>query len=323
MFPSSTQLKFWTFSGQSEITRLRKEANTKYRRNKASLCEPDAFLTENEEQVLTRHYEYVLKEFCGCFQPPMPSYVVGTAVSFFKRFYLHNSVMNYHPKHLVYTSVYLAAKVEEFNVSITQFVANMQGDKEEAADIILQQELLLMEHLHYHLTVHNPFRPLEGLLIDIKSRCDNIDNAEMLRKGAEEFVDRSLSTDVSLLFSPSQIALAGILSSASKININLDSYVTSTLLVTDEKDKLAKTIDHIKKIKFMVKNVPMMNRDEVKMILTKLDACVAPENNPESAEYERRLEDWEAEEKEEDYAHSKESTRGVGEDGDMADLLRV
>ena len=67
-----------------------------------------------------------------------------------------------------YTCVYLAAKVEEFNVSITQFVANMQGDREEAADIILQQELLLMEHLHYHLTVHNPFRPLEGLMIDIK-----------------------------------------------------------------------------------------------------------------------------------------------------------
>ena len=67
-----------------------------------------------------------------------------------------------------YTCVYLACKVEEFNVSIQQFVANCHGDKEKAADIILSHELLLMHELQYHLTIHNPFRPLEGLLIDIK-----------------------------------------------------------------------------------------------------------------------------------------------------------
>lgn len=67
-----------------------------------------------------------------------------------------------------YTCVYLACKVEEFNVSIQQFVANCHGDKEKAADVILSNELLLMHELQYHLTVHNPYRPLEGLLIDIK-----------------------------------------------------------------------------------------------------------------------------------------------------------
>ena len=66
--------------------------------------------------------------------------------------------------------VYLACKVEEFNVSIGQFVANCKGDREKIADVIVSQELLLMEHLHFHLTVHNPFRPLEGLLIDLKVR---------------------------------------------------------------------------------------------------------------------------------------------------------
>lgn len=66
------------------------------------------------------------------------------------------------------TCVYLASKVEEFNVSISQFVANVKGDREKATDIILNNELLLMQRLHYHLTVHNPYRPVEGLLIDIK-----------------------------------------------------------------------------------------------------------------------------------------------------------
>lgn len=66
------------------------------------------------------------------------------------------------------TCVYLATKVEEFNVSISQFVANVKGDREKATDIILNNELLLMQRLQYHLTVHNPYRPVEGLLIDIK-----------------------------------------------------------------------------------------------------------------------------------------------------------
>lgn len=66
------------------------------------------------------------------------------------------------------TSVYLACKVEEFNVSIMQFVGNLKGDREKFANIILGFELLLMDKLHYHLTVHNPFRPLEGFIIDLK-----------------------------------------------------------------------------------------------------------------------------------------------------------
>lgn len=66
------------------------------------------------------------------------------------------------------TCVYLACKVDEFNVSINQFVKNIKGDRNKAADIILNNELLLMQELNYNLTVHNPYRPIEGLLIDIK-----------------------------------------------------------------------------------------------------------------------------------------------------------
>jgi cyclin H len=66
------------------------------------------------------------------------------------------------------TCVYLACKVDEFNVSITQFICNIRGDQGKAMDIILNNELLLMQVLNYNLTIHNPFRPIEGLLIDIK-----------------------------------------------------------------------------------------------------------------------------------------------------------
>ena len=75
--------------------------------------------------------------------------------------------------HFRATCVYLACKVEEFNVSISQFVSNIKGDRSKATDIILSNELLLMRQLNYYLTVHNPYRPIEGFLIDIKVLNEN------------------------------------------------------------------------------------------------------------------------------------------------------
>ena len=43
------------------------------------------------------------------------------------------------------TAAYLACKVEEFNVSLEQFVANINGNKERAMEVILNHELLVME----------------------------------------------------------------------------------------------------------------------------------------------------------------------------------
>jgi cyclin H len=48
------------------------------------------------------------------------------------------------------------------------------------------------------------------------------------------------------LYSPSQIALAAILHSASKNQENLDAYVTQTLLANDAKDKLADLIEAVR-----------------------------------------------------------------------------
>lgn len=56
-------------------------------------------------------------------------------------------------------------------MSIAQFVANIKGDRVKAMDIILSNELLLMQELNYYLTIHNPIRPIEGFLIDIKVGC--------------------------------------------------------------------------------------------------------------------------------------------------------
>ena len=116
------------------------------------------FLAEQDEVDVVFYFSVKLGEFCDKFKPPMPNYVKGTSFHYFKRFYLHNSVMDYHPKEILVTAVYLACKTEEFNVSMQQFIANVQGNQERATKIILNNELLLMQELRFHLTIHNPFR---------------------------------------------------------------------------------------------------------------------------------------------------------------------
>lgn len=49
-----------------------------------------------------------------------------------------------------------------------------------------------------------------------------------------------------MLYSPSQVALAAVLYAASKIQENLDSYVTETLFGEDGRGKLEDLIDAVR-----------------------------------------------------------------------------
>ncbi|KAG1649709.1 Cyclin-H [Nymphon striatum] len=330
MFPQSTQRKYWIFSNDQDVARMRQQANKRYvEAHGSDPVKSKSFLALTEERLLCRHYEYILRDFCKKFQPPMPSYVAATSFQYFKRFYLHNSVMDYHPKQLVATCVYLACKVEEFNLSITQFVANIKGDVEKAMDIILNNELMLMEQLHFHLTVHNPHRPIEGFLIDIKTRCaSQIDDPEKLRPHIEDFLDRLMLTDAVLLYSPSQlrragftsnrgidalisckIALATILYAADALQENLETYFNEMLLPGCRGDKAAlvkesiiyvitsqmtmiitKILSSYADMRTLVKSISDPPiREQIKMIEKKLEKSRNQENNPESKIFKDKM----------------------------------
>lgn len=111
-------------------------------------------------------------------------------------------------------------------------------------DIILSNELLLMQQLNYYLTIHNPFRPIEGFIIDLKTRC-SLTNPDRLRHGIDDFIDKTFLTDACLLFAPSQLALAAVLHAASKEQENLDRYVTEALFF-QAKDKLPVLIEAVR-----------------------------------------------------------------------------
>jgi hypothetical protein len=47
---------------------------------------------------------------------------------------------------------------------------------------------------------------MEGFLIDIKTRTPDIPNPDQLRPAVEAFLERSLASDVPLLYPPSQLS---------------------------------------------------------------------------------------------------------------------
>ncbi|PNF23395.1 hypothetical protein B7P43_G12946 [Cryptotermes secundus] len=147
-----------------------------------------------------------------------------------------------------------------------------------------------MQQLNFHLTVHNPYRPVTGLLVDIKTRC-SLKDPDRLLPGIEELLERTFLTDACLLYAPSQIALAAILHAASKIQENLDSYVTETLFGRPSIDILPNIIEAVRKIRSLVRSIENPPREMVRQLEKKLEKCRNQENNPDSEIYKQRMQD--------------------------------
>ncbi|CAM4556542.1 cyclin-H isoform X2 [Lepidochelys kempii] len=284
MYHSSTQRRHWTFRSEEDLGRCRADANRQFR-CKAVACgkarQSDSLLLEpREELTICKYYEKKLLDFCSVFKPAMPRSVVGTATMYFKRFYLNNSVMEYHPRIIMLTCAFLACKVDEFNVSSAQFVGNLRENppgQEKALEQILEYELLLIQQLNFHLIVHNPYRPFEGFLIDLKTRYPLLENPEVLRKTADDFLNRVALTDAYLLFTPSQIALTAILSSASRAGINMESYLSECLLLKENRTSLSQLLDGMKCMKNLIKKYEPPRPEEVAALKQKLEKCHSSE----------------------------------------------
>ncbi|KAL7072842.1 hypothetical protein ACQ4LE_008154 [Meloidogyne hapla] len=249
MFPTSTQKRFWIFGNKNELMEMRNAVNKAHiDRFKAILAEyphvasQEDFLTADEEAVFCRIVTETGIRFGDEFRPEMWPSVRWTAFAYFKRFYLRHSVMEYSPKNVMVACYYLAAKVDEFNVTIDNFVDNLSsGTRESNIEIVLTLEPEIMLKLDYYLAVHSPFRPFEGHMIEMKTRMGMHLSSlkfdiETIRPFSTEFFRMCLYGDVMLLYPPSQIALAAI-------KYGLDKTLGESRSSNFLRDSLAKLMD--------------------------------------------------------------------------------
>lgn len=172
-------------------------------------------ITFDEEQKYLRFFAQQIIQTCAHFK--MPTQVRATAVAFFRRFYLVNLAMDFHPKNVVFTCVFLAAKLENYFISIESFCLLLP--KTEQLDI-LGLEFIVLQLLRFILLVHHAFRPLYGFFLDFQNvllHTDppvpdiNTDTIGVLYDQAKRWLnDHALLSDAAFLFTPPQIALAAL-----------------------------------------------------------------------------------------------------------------
>lgn len=144
------------------------------------------FLTADEELLLVRHYLTKVVQLCGHFR--FPEEVEATATTYIKRFYLMNTVMDWHPKNVMYgqskasfcalcvtysglflenrlTALFLATKTTNNPISLDSYAAHIP--RTEPADV-LELEFLVAQSLGFDFAVWHPHRALWGAWLDLQ-----------------------------------------------------------------------------------------------------------------------------------------------------------
>ncbi|KAK6457811.1 cyclin-like protein [Scheffersomyces xylosifermentans] len=263
LYRRSTQFEIWSYTAESleaakkkanaagqiiatkrfneAFAELKKASPEVFENNKDKL-NPESLLnliTFEEESKYLNYYTPNIIQIAKFFK--MPTQVKLTAVSFFKKFYLENSVMQYHPKNIMYTCVFLAAKSENYFVSIESFVKALKGT--DAKDI-LDLEFIILSSLKFTLLVHHPFRPLYGFFLDFQAVLlhpsplmydVSVNTLGTLYDKAKNWLnENAVLSDVAFLFTPPQIALAAMYDVDKRVT---DRYLKRKFL-RDHADKL-------------------------------------------------------------------------------------
>lgn len=85
------------------------------------------------------------------------------------------------------------------------------GTPEQNAECVLHWEPIIMFKLDYQLTVHCPFRPFEGHLMEMKTHGMLGFDLEGIREHSDLFFKNCLLGDVMLIHAPTHIALAALM----------------------------------------------------------------------------------------------------------------
>ncbi|RHZ69842.1 hypothetical protein Glove_277g36 [Diversispora epigaea] len=252
------------------------------------------YLTVEDELALCKYYQTQIRAMINQFSVEIrdnkfTDKVWATAVTFVKRFYLRNTVMNYHPKEIIVTCLFLAAKSEHSFVSIDEFVKVSKVPKNR----IFELELVVSGSLRYEYTVHHPFIAAFGYYLDMQNVIKDTNKIKSIYEKSISFIKASILTDAMFIYQPSQIALTALRMAAKQDKFDLSNYLLYKFTSDSHKkvESLYKVLDDIEGT---IKNQEQTTFEQAKLIDKRLLRCKNPEKNPNSAISRKRRLDKEA-----------------------------
>ncbi|KAK7058833.1 hypothetical protein VNI00_001457 [Paramarasmius palmivorus] len=214
LYEASTQFKNWRFS-HARLNQIRSTLNeaavsvirTTFEAYEPGSSENVTFLTADEELLLVTFYSNMITQICGRFR--FPEEVEATAATYLKRFYLKNTVMDWHPRNVMLTALFLATKTTNNPISLEAYTSSIP--KTSASDV-LDLEFLVAQSLRFEFAVWHAHRALWGIWLDVQSLPDAPPDFAATHSSIYEtaltHVRASRFTDAELVYTPSQVALA-------------------------------------------------------------------------------------------------------------------
>ncbi|KAF8928587.1 hypothetical protein BGZ52_003155 [Haplosporangium bisporale] len=281
LYEQSTQYNHWRFT-QSGLSERRSKMNQeaiaaiqtnieeeRSLRSQQGLLVDDLptdlnFLTVDEELALLGFYERKIVQIFRFWK--LPSYATATAIAFMKRFFLENTAMDYHPKDVMLTCMFLARKTENFLMSIEDFFAVLKSSAN-SAESILNLEFLAV--------------------------TDNIEKLQKVNDVALKLIDTSLYTDLCFLYQPSQIALAAMRIACKEESYDFERYAAYKFKSTEAAAKMYEEVllPILVSIDQILKQDPRCTEVEKAVasdIDRRLKLCKDPAKDPESLLFKLR-----------------------------------
>ncbi|AET40972.1 TFIIH complex kinase subunit CCL1 Ecym_7122 [Eremothecium cymbalariae DBVPG len=226
LYRTSTQYKLWSFTSKrleqirsdinlrsSEIIKKQiiqfKESHPNLSTEELEAIDSLAIpLNADEEFKLVNFYARKVQQCASSLN--LPTEVTATAISFFRKFFLTNSVMDIHPKNILLTTIFLACKSENYFIGIESFAQKTKSKE----DAILKYEFKVLESLKFTLLNHHPFKALHGFFLDIQSILNGKVDLEYMGQvytNSKKKITDALLTDAVYQYTPPQITLAVLL----------------------------------------------------------------------------------------------------------------
>lgn len=237
------------------------------------------YLTVEDEQNLVKFYLNKIPQLAKAFQ--FPEAVASTAMSYLKRFYLRNTCMDYHPKTIMLTCLFLATKTEVHYISINAFAAKI---KSTSPSDILSLEFLVSQSLKFQYKVHHAGLAAYGVFLDMQNVAQDtpIAKLEQVYTQGAGLISTSRLSDLEFFYTPSQIALAGFYA--------VDPGLVETWLLAkhpsvtnDHTVEHQEVLDLLKVIAQQMKEVKEPKTEDVRQVDKRLKFCHNPEKDPNSA----------------------------------------
>eukprot|EP00842_Homolaphlyctis_polyrhiza_P004477 jgi/Hompol1/502/HPOL_005332-RA len=259
-------------------------------------------LTWQEQLDYCRFFERKISDYCAVFR--FDKTVQATATIFLKRFYLNHTVMDYDPKSILIACLFLSTKVENSTIPLDDFLAKIP--KSPSASTMAELEFVISKGLNFEYAVHHPFWALHGLFLDVQTfiqatqpRTKHADLIKRFYKAfneATDLVKASLVSDVSLIYMPSQIALAAMMdkTDANGITSVLEAYLEDRFQ-TEPKERRDGLQARIAEIRECLNSIDKLEVDKAAAgaISSKLKTCMNLEMDVNSRVYSKRAHDAE------------------------------